>query len=542
MPTRGLRPPPLLLSLTGYLPAALIVAAVAFASTFAGLWPGRTIQGWNNFPGWEELFRPETGCSLAMVVLFGYRHMPAVGIGCTLAIACFCPPSLPWLFGAVHAVQAGLTRLIIRRIQPNPWLRPDIRSCVVLISVGCVLVPLPFAVLGTSILHGFSFADPALLWHQILFRWIGEASSVIVFTPLVLMPFAPEARSDRRRLPEFLVYVGILLVGAWFVFRIDLQYSDPVVPGLFLMFCFSILIARRNGVGLLIIANALFYAVSVAAQTVWTRDLFPPLPPSLLPGGNQIVFAHGLMINVLLTGLLAAAGLFDHRRAGNELRGVSTRVLNALEAERRRLSRDLHDSVCQTVQAVVIRIKLLAREADCVPAGCLKPLTRELDEALDELRQNITGLRPETLDGSDFTGIVRDHCEEFARRHRVNVELFEGDDLPVLPIPVREHLFRVLQESLANAVTHGGAKNIHVRMQGGEQGREQGGEKRLVFTVQDDGLGFDSSMLRAAGRPRYGLRTMQERAFLMGGMFSIESRPGQGALVTVDIPATGQVP
>ncbi|AHF93110.1 histidine kinase [Opitutaceae bacterium TAV5] len=530
MPTRGLRPPAPLLSSTGYLPAVLVVAAASFAATFAGLWLGHTIQGWNNSLGWEDLFWPETGCSLALVVLFGYRHLPSVWLGCTLAIACFYPLSLPWLLGALYAVQAGLTRLIIRRIHPNPRLRPNIRSYVVLIGVGGVLVTLPFSFLGTSLLYGFPFADPAL-WHKVLIWWIGEVSSVIVFTPLVLMPFAIDARSDRRRLPEFLVYAGALIVGAWFVFKTDL-HSDPAIPGLFLMFSASIMIALRNGVALSIVANALFYFVSVAAQIDWARDL------SASPADNQLVFAHCLMIDVIATGLITAAGLFDHRRAENELRGVSTRVLNAQEAERRRLSRDLHDSVCQTVQAVVIRMKLLAREAGkggatggCVPADSLNPLTRELDEALDELRQNITGLRPETLDRSDFTGIVRDHCEEFARRHRVNVELIGDEDLPVLPIPVREHLFRVLQESLANAVTHGGAKNIYVQMQGKEE--------RLVFTVQDDGLGFDNSTLRVA-RPRYGLRTMQERAFLMGGMFSIESRPGHGALVTVDIPASGQ--
>ncbi len=537
MPTRGLRPSvPILAGFNNWV-ANLISVTVTFVSSFAGLWLSRAIYDHNQIVTWEDVFWPETGCSLALVALLGYRCLPGIGLGCWLAMMCFVPPSPAWCLAATYMVQAGLGRWAVRSIHPNPQFRPSVRAYIVMIGVGGVLIALPLSLVEVVTMHGSPFNDP-ILWQRTLIWWLGEMSSILVFTPMLLLPFAQEARVDRRRIWEFFLYATAFLAGAWFVFTVDLR-GNPNVPAFFLIFSAGVMIALRNGVALSIVSNMLFYLVSILAQILWVIQA----NEDFISG--QVVLAHCLMINVIATSLITAGGLFDHRRAENELRGVSTRVLNAQEAERRRLSRDLHDSVCQTLQAVIIRMKILAHATSekrvenkkicckpsmtcgCVPGDTLQSLALDLDAALDELRQNITGLRPETIDRSDFTGIVRDYCDEFAGRHHVSVELHDGDDLPVLPIQIREHLFRILQESLANAVTHGGAKHIHVEMI-----FEHGA---FLFTVRDDGRGFDPGRHRD-GRPRYGLRTMQERAFLMGGLFSIDSNPGEGALVTVEIP------
>lgn len=534
MPTRGLRPPSRLTTRF----ASLICVAGAFVPTFVGIWLGRILLEYKNAVGWEDVFWPETGCSLALVALFGYRRMPWIALGCFLAILCFDNLTTAFVFACLHSLQAGIGLWAIRSVHPNPHLRPNIRSYIVAIGVGGMLVALPASLVDVIAFHGFTLSYSEL-WQKTLIWWMGEMSSVSVFAMQVLMLFSIEARADRRRPWEYCLYLAVHLAGAWLVFSSDLR-SISSVPALFLMFAASIMIALRNGVALSIITNTLFYLTAISAQMTWAVDAHAPST------NEQIIFAHWLMINVIAANLITASGLFDNRRAESELHGVSTRVLDAQEAERRRLSRDLHDSVCQTVQAVVIRMKLLAAEArlnrgdknkvveegECVPASSLGNLTKDLEAALDELRQNITGLRPETIDRSDFTGIVRDHCEEFAGRHHVNVEVIADDSLPVLPIRVREHLFRILQESLANAVTHGGAKNIDVEM--------LCERNKFLFTVRDDGRGFNPQKQRA-GRPRYGLRTMQERAFLMDGVFSIDSHPGHGALITVAIPLEKEV-
>lgn len=147
MPTRGLRPSLLPTTRSGNWLANLTATAATFVSTFAGLWLGRILYTSNHGAGWEDVFWPETGCSLALVALLGYRRLPWMGLGSLLALACFHPPSLAWLLAPLFMCQAGVGLWAIRRIHPNPQLRPNVRSYIVVGGVGGILVALPSSLL-----------------------------------------------------------------------------------------------------------------------------------------------------------------------------------------------------------------------------------------------------------------------------------------------------------------------------------------------------------------------------------------------------------
>ncbi|AHF93268.1 histidine kinase [Opitutaceae bacterium TAV5] len=518
MPNRGLRSPLPPSTPAGHLCAGLVSLVVTFACVWLSIFISRTaLSGGER--SWAAVFWPETGCSIALLLLYGLRQAPAIYLGHVLALVCFFPLSVHPTVGIESTIHAVVSAWIIRRFFPAWTILPSVRFDITLIGVGGGLVGLPFAVFCCYKWEGVLPATD-FFWQKVLIWWLGETASVVAFTPLVLMICMAEVRAERRRAGEYLAYLAMLMTGAWLTFTFE-RNGEPVAPGILVMAAASVMIGLRNGTAAAVISNCLFYT-SIAGGHVIQASF-----AGIAPTADQVIIGHCLLLNLMATTLLVASGNFNQRRAENELRGVSTRVLNAQEAERRRLSRDLHDSVCQTVQAVVLQMKMLQHVEALDFDRHIQPCIAELGVAVDELRQNIDGLRPELLDRNDFSGVARDHCAAFAGRHRIEVEVCADEDLPILPVAVREHLFRVLQEALANAVTHGRAKHIRVSL------RCEAGV--FVFSVKDDGRGFDSACQRAS-RPRYGLRTMQERAFLTGGELAVESTPGAGTHVTLRIP------
>ncbi len=206
------------------------------------------------------------------------------------------------------------------------------------------------------------------------------------------------------------------------------------------------------------------------------------------------------------------------------------RELSIVE-ERDRLARELHDSVTQKLFGVVLAAEsgatLLARDSDQAAAQLER--VRELArEAMEELRSVIVELRPPALEAGLAPALAR-HVEVLRRAHRreIGLELAEEELAGVGPETEAE-VFRVAQEALHNALRHAHAERIDVTL------RREG--TRLVLTVADDGDGFDAQAPGIRSR-RLGLTTMAERARAAGGALHVESRPGAGTTVRLDVPA-----
>ena len=220
------------------------------------------------------------------------------------------------------------------------------------------------------------------------------------------------------------------------------------------------------------------------------------------------------------------------RSAG--LRAYATSVQRAQEEERERISRELHDDICQRLSGMKFRVEVLAGNAE--PANKrmvrgLRDINNELDRAITEVQRISSNLRPSVLDDFGLVTALRMLCKEFEKLHAVRTSFREGHAPPgPVDTNIEIALYRIAQEALSNTAKHSnaGKATVHLERQ----------ETSIQLTVSDDGTGFgDKDAARARGEGHgMGLMSMRERSELLGGTFRIESAPGKGTTVTVTLP------
>jgi two-component system sensor histidine kinase UhpB len=223
----------------------------------------------------------------------------------------------------------------------------------------------------------------------------------------------------------------------------------------------------------------------------------------------------------------------DIRHYQASIRDYSEGILRSQEAERTRLSRELHDQTVQELIAVDQRLQLAQRamEGGQVSSAMTSlQATRELSQRmLGELRQMTRALRPVYLDDLGFVPALQALVAE-AGEAGPHISLTVQGEARRLSAEVELAAFRVAQEALNNALRHAQAQEISLRV------RYDDGA--LVLTVHDDGIGFappsQPDALTAFGH--LGLTGMRERTLLAGGKFAIESQPGQGTRITAQFP------
>jgi len=212
-----------------------------------------------------------------------------------------------------------------------------------------------------------------------------------------------------------------------------------------------------------------------------------------------------------------------YRRKGRELERLSARLLSAQEEERRRIARRLHDELGQALTVAIMDLKLVERDAPAELGERLREGKRLLEEAIADCRELSHGLRPPLLDELGLAEALRALVERFAATENLEIEL-EVEELGRLRPEVESLIYGAAQEALTNAARHAEAGRVDVRL------IRIGDHLRLE--VADDGRGFDP---RRAGSG-LGLRGMEERAMLAGGRLRIESRPGEGTRLVLEVP------
>jgi signal transduction histidine kinase len=223
--------------------------------------------------------------------------------------------------------------------------------------------------------------------------------------------------------------------------------------------------------------------------------------------------------------------------ASNEAaRHLSARLLHLQDEERRRLSRELHDSTGQHLAAAKMVLSALTanHSQDRRYSECMELL----DRSLQEIRTISHLLHPSGLEEAGFSTAARWYTEEFAKRSSIAIKV-EISDLPErLPREVELALFRVLQEGLANIHRHSKSRSAEVSF--------QTESTKLTLVIRDHGVGMSREMLdqfRSAGVVGVGLAGIRERVRELGGTFDLESNTdGTSLLVTVPVSqaASGQ--
>ena len=226
----------------------------------------------------------------------------------------------------------------------------------------------------------------------------------------------------------------------------------------------------------------------------------------------------------------AIQDITDQKRTEEDLRTLSRRLIQAQEAERALLARELHDDVTQRMAVLAID---LGRAESAAPGDRQFETLRTVREGLVRLSEDIHSLayqlHPSVLEELGLAEALRTECERRGRRGGIDITL----DFDPVPAAFGKDaalcLYRVAQEALNNVVRHARARAASVvlrQMDGG-----------LLLAVRDDGVGFDPGEPRV--RASLGLVSMRERLRLVNGTLDVESAPGHGTSVTAWVPGDG---
>jgi PAS domain S-box-containing protein len=243
---------------------------------------------------------------------------------------------------------------------------------------------------------------------------------------------------------------------------------------------------------------------------------------------SRLIYQSGEPIGVQGT----ARDITERRRAQEALQIYSRRLIEAQEAERQSLARELHDEIGQVLTAV--RINLHTVQNSYLDDASLPRIEESIvivDEALGRIRELSLELRPSLLDDLGLAAALRWYVDRYGQRTGIKAEVLTGfEERGRLPRDLETECFRIAQEALTNVARHARATRVCVQLDGGVE--------KLVLTVTDNGIGFDTENLisGASSAATLGLRGMRERALAMNGRIEINSSPGAGTQVRATLP------
>jgi PAS domain S-box-containing protein len=216
----------------------------------------------------------------------------------------------------------------------------------------------------------------------------------------------------------------------------------------------------------------------------------------------------------------------ERKRAEEELRDLSYRLVETQENERRAIARELHDDIGQSLTALGILLgKARHSPADGV-ASALDEAQRLVREILSHVREMSLNLRPAMLDDLGLLHTLLWHFDRYTAQTQINVDFQHASLHQRLPPDVSSAAYRIVQEALTNVARHAGVAEVKVRA--------RVDRNVLWICVEDRGVGFDPTTLSASISS--GVSGMRERARLLGGKLAVESAAGSGTRITAELP------
>lgn len=221
--------------------------------------------------------------------------------------------------------------------------------------------------------------------------------------------------------------------------------------------------------------------------------------------------------------------LFEQvRESTARMRTLSRRLVEAQESERRSIARELHDEAGQALVSLRFGLRLLEREIDegASVTERVAELRQRTDTIIEGLHSLAAGLRPASLDHVGLEAALREYCRsvgsKLGLRVRFKARFSKGERLPS---EVETALYRIVQEAVTNVVRHARATRVDVLFERSDD--------RVAVMIEDDGVGFDSD--RVLDGSHLGLLGLRERAEALGGVLTVESEPGVGTTVLVEV-------
>ncbi len=216
--------------------------------------------------------------------------------------------------------------------------------------------------------------------------------------------------------------------------------------------------------------------------------------------------------------------------AGKGPLGAIEMIVNAQEAERQRLSRQMHDGPAQAMSNFILQTEIAMRLLDADPSQAKEELGSLKNAALgtfQKVRNFIFELRPMMLDDLGLTPTIRKYIDAFKDQTSMDVSLTVTGSERRLEPALEVMIFRAVQELLGNAARHSQAASVKVHVDMGNE--------LVRVSIDDNGKGFDPEVIRSGSS--LGLKLIQERAELLGGSFQVDSALGKGARIVFTVPA-----
>jgi signal transduction histidine kinase len=239
-----------------------------------------------------------------------------------------------------------------------------------------------------------------------------------------------------------------------------------------------------------------------------------------------LVLSFASILYLLRLGKESQRRYQDLARSRAELEALSAQLVDAQETERRSISRELHDEVGQSLGALLVEIGRLAASVssdDTQIKDHVDKIKSVAETTVQTVRNIALLLRPSMLDDLGLIAALEWQGREVSRRSEMEVEVQSGEVSEKIPDEYKICIYRIVQEALNNAARHSSARNARVTV-------EQTADKVLV-SVFDDGRGFDPQRVRGLG-----ILGMEERVRRLGGLFTIDSKPGSGTTLKAEFP------
>jgi len=229
---------------------------------------------------------------------------------------------------------------------------------------------------------------------------------------------------------------------------------------------------------------------------------------------------------------MVVTDMTEARQSEELLRNLTHRLMQAQEEERRRISRELHDVIAQTLTGINVRLAALKKDAALNTKGLDRNIARTqrlVEKSVSIVHQFARELRPAVLDDLGLIPALHSFVKLFSKRTHIHVHLKVFAGVEQLDNNKRTVLYRVAQESLTNVARHAKAGRVELSIQKFHSGAR--------MEIKDDDKSFRvERVLHAGGKKQLGLLGMRERVEMVGGTFCVESASGQGTTVRVEIP------
>ena len=385
-------------------------------------------------------------------------------------------------------------------------------------AAALLVTAVPFAH-DSQFLYLSGFKSPLLQDINSLFA----AAGTLVFFQFVASLYH---RQLSRRMTALLWGVSLLNWLAWTLVPFSLAWICVSVYGLLsLTICATTVIwsiqAIRRG-----LPDAWPLFLGVGSATVANALIIVGVPGVERVGGVTIDYHSSIFFLVVAMFVLARR----FQRARQQARKTSMGILVAHEEERKRLAREIHDGVVQSLLAVKLKLEMmqaLTSGGAAASADEIGELAQETSRTIGELRQVSMDLRPALLEDLGLEAALEWHVRHVSERSGMEIELHSDID-GTLAARTTDHLYRIIQECLNNIVKHAEASRVGLRL------HAEGAWLRVE--IEDNGAGFDMPD-RSHSATGIGMSTIVERAELLGGWAIIESSRGRGTIVRIAVPA-----